>query len=131
MNNIAIVAVGWLIGQSAVNCIEAWKLQKGNDQLSFPESLKIVFGKNGASHAFGIIMLVAALFMLPEFVKNVMIVDDAGKKIPGWAAKVLTWLRASSIAFGAICQYIGLLLFAKLKQSVKTFIQAKNESNGN
>lgn len=124
MNNTAILIIGWLIGQVIYNLIKVHDLQKENEKLSYRDAAMIVFWKGIGTFMIAFSGLLAAIFMFPEFFKNVMEVDDAGKA-PEWAVFVIRWLRASSIAFGMLCQFIVVWVAGGLKNTTQRFIEKK------
>ena len=124
MNNYTILIIGWLIGQFAYNCIKTHELQKGHEELTYRDAAVIVFWKGIGTTLIAFSGLLIALFIMPEFFKNVMTVDDAGKS-PGWPQTIVTWLRASSVAFGLLAQYIVVWVAGGLKNTTERFIKNK------
>ena len=127
MNNYTILCIGWLLGQLAYNAIKVHELQKNNEALSYRDAAVIVFWKGIGTTLIAFSGLLIILFLMPEFFRNVMEVDDKGKS-PGWAQTIVTWLRASSVAFGLLAQYIVVWLAGSLKKTTERFI---NQKTGN
>lgn len=124
MSNTLILVIGWMIGQVIYNLIKVHELQKHNDKLNYQDAATIVFWKGIGTFLIAFSGLLAILFIFPEFLKNVMDVDDAGKA-PGWAAAVIRWLRASSVAFGMLSQFIVVWVAGGLKNTTQRFIDKK------
>lgn len=124
MNNYTVLCIGWLIGQFAYNCIKTHELQKEHAELSYRDAAVVVFWKGIGTTLIAFAGLLIALFIMPEFFKNVMTNDDVNKS-PGWAQTIVNWLRASSVAFGLLAQYIVVWLAGGLKKTTERFINNK------
>ena len=128
MSNTLILIIGWLIGQVIYNLIKTHDLQKSNEKLNYKDAALVVFWKGIGTSLIAFSGLLAIMFIFPEFLKNVMEADDSGKA-PAWAASVVRWLRASSVAFGMLSQFIVISVAGGLKNTTQKFIDKKFGDN--
>lgn len=119
MNNYFILMIGWVIGQAAWACIRSWDIQRKIDNISFTDALKIVYGKETAASVFGVVMLAAALFLMPDLYRQTLDADNNLKPLSGWQQNIITYMRISSILFGAVCQLIGYYFFGRAAKYIR------------
>jgi len=124
MNNYIILFVGWLLGQCIYATIKAWDIQKKNDAIDFVAAIKLVYKQFG-SFVFAILMMLAALFVMPDFMK--FIVSD--QELTGNSKIIQQYFRVSTVGFGFVCQYFGLLFFSKLNKAVKNAVDKDSNEN--
>lgn len=116
MNNYLIIIIGWIIGQAVYATKKAWDLQKKYDHLSFTYAIATVYSKETASFIFGILMLIVLCFTLPDFFKegDIKDMEEVGKL----KYYLVTYIRIASVAFGFVCQYLGMWLFGKAEKAI-------------
>lgn len=119
MNNYLVLVAGWALGQAAYATKKAWDIQKANEKLTFKEALVIVYSKETASFAFGLIMLFCVLFFMPDILKKTITDASEGKPVTGWQVYVIDYLRISSVVFGFVCQYLGYWFFGRAEKEVR------------
>lgn len=125
MNNYLILIVGWIIGQLAWAGIRAWDIQRKNETVSFKQAMIIVYGKETAATFFGVVMLLAALFLMPDLYRQTLDDDNNLKPLSGWQQNILVQMRLYSILFGALCQIIGYYFFGRAAKYIHD--QAKKD----
>jgi len=133
MNNYIILVIGWFLGQAAYACKKSWEIQRNNIKITFKQALQMHFTKETASFAFGFVMLLIALFVLPNFI-NMDVTKDDLKNLEAakWKVYFINFLNCISIVFGYLCQNIGWFLFGKSEkilqsQAQKDGIQLPNQ----
>lgn len=116
MNNYFVLIGGWALGQLALIVLRAWDIQRKKDNLNLESAVKMVLNKESASWVFGIVMLLIALFLMPEAYKQAIDADNNMKPLSKWQLELINRTRYYSIPFGVFCQLIGLFIFGKGKK---------------
>jgi hypothetical protein len=120
MNNYIIIVLGWILGQAAYACKKSWDLQKRTEGLSFKSALHLLFTKETAAFAFGIVMLFIVIFILP----NIIDLDVTKEELKGtdaakWKYYFISFIRVIAVVFGYVCQNVGYFLFGKTEKILK------------
>lgn len=117
MNNYIILFLGWTLGQSIYATIKAWDIQKKNESISFWTAITLVYKQFG-SFVFAILMLLFALFVMPDIMKKLI----TGEGLSGNSKILQDYFRVSTVGFGFVCQYFGVLFFSKINKAVKNAV---------
>lgn len=127
MNNYASLIIAFFIGQAAVSSVKALMIEAKNPLINYGDAFKIVFVKSIGSYIVGAVAIVAALFLMPEFFKNVLELDDA-KKLPDGSkmAFVVKWFRLTALFFGIAAQTILIGTIYKVNEAVEKLIAKKS-----
>src|SRR4030095_3378749 len=114
MNNYAILVIGWVLGQLAYAFKKSWEIQKRMPTVTFKMALKMHFAKETASFAFGVLMLLIGLFVLPNFINmDLTKADLQNMEAAKWKVYFINFLNVVSVVFGYLCQNLGLFFFGK------------------
>lgn len=127
MNNYAILCIAFLLGQASVSSVKALMVEAKNPLINYGEAFKIVFKKSIGSYIVGVVAVWVAIFLMPEFFKNVLELDDA-KKLPEGSkmAFVVKWFRFSAYIFGIGAQTILIATIYKVNEAVAKLIDKKS-----
>lgn len=116
--NYIIVIGGWAIGMMiliVVSCI--WVQQSKKYECGFAEAFKIYTTKDKGPLLLSAVMLVAAIFILPDIIVSANLIQDG--KIPTDTIKakainaIIHNMRVYSILFGIVAQGLGFLIVSK------------------
>lgn len=117
MNNYLILGLGFLLGQITVSVIKAIKIQGKQPNLNYTDAFKLVLVNGFGSYVLGVCALFIVWFLMPEFFKNVLTIDDAHPLKDGSQLKqIVKWFRVSSLIFGIGAQTILLQFVFKVNR---------------
>lgn len=115
MNNYLILGLGFLLGQVTVSVIKAIKIQGKQPNLNYTDAFKLVLVNGFGSYVLGVCALFIVWFLMPEFFKNVLSIDDQTTIAPNTSiGQIVKWFRVSSIVFGIGAQTILLQFVFKV-----------------
>ena len=115
MNNYMILGLGFLLGQLATSTVKALMVQSKQPNLTYTDAFKLVLVKGFGSYVVGFVALLFVWFLMPEFFKNVLTVDDAHPLKDGSQLKqIVKWFRVTSLVFGIGAQAFLLTFIYKV-----------------
>jgi len=128
MNNYLILGLGFLLGQLATSTVKAIMIQNKQPNLNYVDAFKLVLVKGFGSYVVGFVALLFVWFLMPEFFKNVLTIDDAHPLKEGsQLQQVVKWFRLSSLVFGIAAQALLLTFIYKVNAWAEA-LNAKKEN---
>ena len=110
-----ILGLGFLLGQLATSTVKALMVQSKQPNLTYTDAFKLVLVKGFGSYVVGFVALLFVWFLMPEFFKNVLTVDDAHPLKDGSQLKqIVKWFRVTSLVFGIGAQAFLLTFIYKV-----------------
>ena len=114
MNNYVVLIIGWILGQAAYAFKKSWEIQRNKSAVSFADALKMHFTKETASFAFGFVMLLIGVFVLPNFINMDLTKEDLkNMEAAKWKVYFINFLNVVAVVFGYLCQNLGWFFFGK------------------
>lgn len=110
------VTGGFILGILLLAISFMYVTEKANEHLTTRDAAQIVFVKAKWSWAISAIILMIALYLLPELFKNLMTADKLLSAPPSWIKTGANWVRLSSITLGVASQTLGLLFVSQVLQ---------------
>lgn len=103
------------MGQLATSSVKALMIQSKQPLVGYVDAFKLVLVKGFGSYVVGFIALLFVWFLMPEFFKNVLAIDDAHPLKEGSQLKqIVKWFRVSSLVFGIGAQALLLTFIYKV-----------------
>ena len=122
-----ILGLGFLIGQLATSTVKALMVQNKQPNLGYTDAFKLVLVKGFGSYVVGFVALLFVWFLMPEFFKNVLAIDDAHPLKQGsQMQQIIKWFRVTSLVFGIGAQAFLLTFIYKVNAWAEA-LNAKKE----
>jgi hypothetical protein len=116
--NYVFIFVGWLLGQLILKVVNAIRIQRSTKyETGFKEALGIFIKKDPGPTILAFIILLAAMFLLPEAIAHSTTEGDEGHNKT--IVHVLKWLRFYAIGFGIVSEFIGFIAVSKSQKFLK------------
>lgn len=129
LNNEAIVAIGWLVGQATATAIAVIFLQQrlNNDptkgEIGYWKAAGIYFKRETGNLVLGALGLFVLLFIMPDFWdSNINKMDLRIKSTLTWKERIQLYQRVSAFIFGALIQLILILGLKKGQKAVEKYV---------
>lgn len=131
MNNYIILAIGWIVGQTAYGSVSAYIIQKDMPGIDYWQALKIYFKKEVGSFAMAFSALLVLMFVFPDFFDpTVSRADLKNKEALTFVERMILYLRVSSVIVGGLSQHLLYLAFKKGKKAIHDYA-TKNQIDSN
>lgn len=122
-----ILGLGFLLGQLATSTVKALMVQNKQPNLGYTDAFKLVLVKGFGSYVVGFVALLFVWFLMPEFFKNVLAIDDAHPLKQGsQMQQIIKWFRVTSLVFGIGAQAFLLTFIYKVNAWAEA-LNAKKE----
>lgn len=127
MQNYFILFGGWVLGQMILITVNAIRIQRSSKyETGFKEAFGIYFKKDFGPTVLAFIVMVAAMFVLPEAVIHNQTGDLQDKEHSKLLNHIVSWMRAYSILFGIMSQFMGFLMVSKAEKWLKRVVDSND-----
>jgi hypothetical protein len=131
MSNYIILAIGWVVGQTAYGSVSAYIIQKDMPGIDYWQALKIYFKKEVGSFAMAFSALLVLMFIFPDFFDPaVSRADLKNKEALTFVERMILYLRVSSVVVGGLSQHLLYVAFKKGKKAIHDYA-SKNSIDAN
>jgi hypothetical protein len=127
MNNYVILALGWIVGQTAYGSVSAYIIQKDMPGIDYWQALKIYFKKEIGSFAMALSALLVLMFIFPDFFDpTVSRAQLKTKEALSFVERMIVYLRVSSVIVGGLSQHLLFIAFKKGKKAIQSYAEKNN-----
>lgn len=127
MSNYLIIAIGWIVGQTAYGSVSAYIIQKDLPNITYWKAAQVYFSKEFGMFVMAFSALLIALFIFPDFFDPKMSRAELKTKAAlTIAERMILYLRVSSVVVGALSQHILYVAFKRGKKAIHDYAQ-KNQ----
>jgi hypothetical protein len=127
MSNYIIIALGWIVGQTAYGSVSAYIIQKDLDGINYWKAAKIYFTKEFGMFMIALAALFVLLFIFPDYFDGTIKRSDLlSKEVLTLKEKIIFYQRTAAVIVGGLCQHLLYVAFKKGKKAIHDYAEKNN-----
>jgi hypothetical protein len=119
MNNLTILALGWLVGQIGYAAVSIHILQRDKLNIGYWQAAGAYFKKEFSNFVMAFAALLIILFIFPDFWDaDINRMDLKIKSTKTWKEWIMIYQRVTAVVIGGLSQHLLYIAFKRGKKEI-------------